>query len=367
MCLFRLVGAMDPRRFRHIVVSLDEGGALGPRLAARGVEVVSLGLRGRLGFPSAVAAFLARVRSARADIVQAWTYNSNLLAATARALRVRPRIVWNVRTVPVPGELRTVQRCLVRLGARLSWIPDATVYNSHAGAAAHAALGYGRRNALVIHNGVPLVELASARERGRAWRDRLGIHEGEIVISWVKRVVHPRWHRFFFDAARIAGRERPHLRFVCVGRGVEALRAAPAGAEPRGAPRVALLGHTDDVAAVHAGTDIAVSASAREGLPNAVAEAMASGVPCAVTDVGDSAVLVGQTGRVVPFGDAPALAAAIGDLAALGDEGRRGLGLAARARIAALFSLERMSAEYAALYERLLGAEAMSPVALPAR
>ncbi len=356
---------MDPRRFRHIVVSLREGGSLGARLQARGVEVVSLGLGGRLVSPRAVAAFLVRARSSRADVIQAWTYNSNLFAATARAAGIKARIVWNVRTAPVPGELSVFQRCMLRLGALLSRVPDATVYNSHAGAAAHAALGYGQRTACVIHNGVPVGEFAGSRARGRAWRVRQGIRDREIVISYVKRVVQPRWHRFFFDAAQIAGRERPHLRFVCVGRGVDALRGGTRAPDPGAAGQVALLGHTDDVAAVYGGSDIAVSASAREGLPNAVAEAMASGVPCAVTDTGDSAVLVGDTGRVVQYGDARGLACAMGDLAEMGEDGRRRLGAAARARIAALFSLDRMSAGYAALYEQLLRKGASPPFELP--
>jgi glycosyltransferase involved in cell wall biosynthesis len=365
MCLYRLVCAMDRRRFRHIIVSLRDGGPLAARLQAQGVEVASLGLRGRRVSPQAVAAFIARARWSRADVIQAWTYNSNLFATTARAVGIRAHLVWNVRTVPARGELGAFQRGMAALGALLSRVPDAIVYNSHAGAASHAALGYAQKNARVIHNGVPVAEFAGAGARGRAWRDRLRIRDREIVISYVKRVVHPRWHRFFFDAARIAGRERPHLRFVCVGRGADALRTEDARGWPGGGDRIALLGHTDDMAAVYGGSDVAVSASAREGLPNAVAEAMASGVPCAVTDVGDSAVLVGDTGRVARFGDAPGLARAMTDLAEMSDDDRRRLGVAARERIAALFSLERMAAAYAALYEQLLRKGATPPCEPP--
>jgi glycosyltransferase involved in cell wall biosynthesis len=346
---------MDRRRFRHVVVSLRGGGSLGDRLLARGIEVSELGLRGRVVPPRAIAALAAHARSSGADIIQAWTYTSNLFAVAARALGIRARLVWNVRTVPARGELSAVQQGLVKLGALLSRVPDATVYNSYAGTAAHAALGYGQRNARVIHNGVPVGSLAGTRARGRAWRHRLGIDDRDVVISYVKRVVDQRWHRFFFEAAGLAARGRPHLRFVCVGRGTDALDAGDADR------RIALLGHTDDVAAVHGGSEIAVSASAREGLPNAVAEAMASGVPCAVTDVGDSAVLVGETGRVLRFGDVPALARAMTDLAEMSADDRRRLGMAARERIETLFSLERMSAAYAALYDEIFRKGASPP------
>ena len=80
---------------------------------------------------------------------------------------------------------------------------------------------------------------------------------------------------------------------------------------------------------------------------------MASGVPCAVTDVGDAAELVGDTGRVVPPRDAPALARAVEELVALGPEQRRELGQAARARVEARYALPRVAAMYAAVYERV--------------
>jgi glycosyltransferase involved in cell wall biosynthesis len=98
---------------------------------------------------------------------------------------------------------------------------------------------------------------------------------------------------------------------------------------------------------------MATLSSFGEGWPNVVGEAMACGVPCVVTDVGDACAIVGETGRVVPPADPEALARAWAELLAFPEEQRRALGAAARERIAAYFSLEQVVERYQALWEEL--------------
>ena len=149
----------------------------------------------------------------------------------------------------------------------------------------------------------------------------------------------------------------PEARFVIAGREIDASNRELAGwiAESGHAGRFHLLGERTDLDRCLAGLDIFCLHSLQEGLPNVVAEAMAVGIPCVVTDVGDAALLVGGTGTVVPSADTDALAAAL--LAMLrksGDE-RRALGAAARARIAEHFSMDAVRARYERLYEELAG------------
>ena len=97
--------------------------------------------------------------------------------------------------------------------------------------------------------------------------------------------------------------------------------------------------------------DVATLCSAAgEAFPLVVGEAMACGVPCVVTDLGDCSYLVAETGRVVPPRDSEALAAAWEEMVLLGPDGRHRLGREARRRIEREFSLRRVAAEYAALY-----------------
>ena len=115
-----------------------------------------------------------------------------------------------------------------------------------------------------------------------------------------------------------------------------------------------LLGERRDVPQVLAALDVATSPSRAEGFPNAVGEAMACGVPCVVTDVGDSAFIVGATGQVVPPEAPEALADAWYSLLTAGRPRLCALGLEARRRIEATFSIERMVRAYEETYTAVL-------------
>src|SRR5262249_22081389 len=121
--------------------------------------------------------------------------------------------------------------------------------------------------------------------------------------------------------------------------------------------RCHLLGPRRDIPRIQAALDLATSSSISEAFPLVVGEAMACGTPCVVTDVGDSALMVGDTGRVVPPRDPVALAEAWRDLLSLGAERRRRLGEDARRRTLELFDLSAVARRYEDLYESLLEGE----------
>jgi glycosyltransferase involved in cell wall biosynthesis len=120
---------------------------------------------------------------------------------------------------------------------------------------------------------------------------------------------HPR----FLKAAGLLAKDRNDTRFVCVGDGPKEYQAnLQALATSLGlGERVLWAGPREDMPAIYNALDIAVSSSYGEGLSNVIAEAMACGVPCVVTNVGDSAWLVGDTGEVIPSKDVTALRNAI--------------------------------------------------------
>jgi len=176
-----------------------------------------------------------------------------------------------------------------------------------------------------------------------------------VVFGHVARFDPMKDHAGLLRAAAALVAARPQARLVLIGQGVDGANPALARAvaEYGLAGHAHLLGPRPDVAAWTAGFDVAVSSSVSEGFPNVVGEAMACGVPCLVTDVGDSALVVGDAGRVVPPADAAALAAAAAALVDLGEDGRRRLGAAARARVAAEFGLPVVIGRYEAFYRDL--------------
>jgi glycosyltransferase involved in cell wall biosynthesis len=158
-------------------------------------------------------------------------------------------------------------------------------------------------------------------------------------------------HGVFLRAALQVARRHAHLHIVMCGKGVE--RENPqlgplAGPFPQA--QLHMLGERDDVAALMSAMDVFCSSSRSEAFPNVLGEAMAASLPCVVTDVGDSAAIVADTGMVVPSGDADALARALEAMLNLTMAERAQLGSQARQRIEQTYSIASVSRTYEALY-----------------
>jgi glycosyltransferase involved in cell wall biosynthesis len=162
-------------------------------------------------------------------------------------------------------------------------------------------------------------------------------------------------HATFLGAAKIIRQSYPETVFLLVGRDCTpenaVLQAVIDSCELEG--RVRLLGELSELEAVFPALDILVSSSISEGFPTAVGEAMGCGVPCVVTDVGDSGFLVDSTGLVVPAKDPAALATACMRLLAMDPHSRAKLGKVARQRIAQQFAVEQAARQYEGMYREI--------------
>lgn len=207
---------------------------------------------------------------------------------------------------------------------------------------------------VLIRSGIDLAEQAPAGARA-AVRAELGWADDDVVVASVGRLEAQKDPITMVEALSEAQAQVPKLRAVLVGGGsLEAEVRATASALDI-ADRLDLLGLRDDVPSLLAASDLFALSSRWEGLPRAALEAARAGLPIAATDTGGIRELIddGVTGRLVPIGDASALAVA---LIALADDpdGARRLAAAAAERLPA-FTAERMVADTEALYDRLLG------------
>jgi glycosyltransferase involved in cell wall biosynthesis len=172
------------------------------------------------------------------------------------------------------------------------------------------ARGFHAQRFIVIHNGTDTRQFKPDRESGKLIRKAWGVAEQTVLIGLVARLDPMKDHQTFLKAAAILVAADSDIRFVCVGSGPENYAADLCRlAEEYGiSSGLIWAGQRDDMPAVYNALNIVCSSSVSEGLPNTIAEAMACGVPCVVTNVGDSALLVGETGIVVPPNDPQALA-----------------------------------------------------------
>jgi glycosyltransferase involved in cell wall biosynthesis len=131
--------------------------------------------------------------------------------------------------------------------------------------------------------------------------------------------------------------------------------------------RFHLLGVRSDVAAIDASLDVSVCSSTTEGFPNVVGEAMACGVPCVATDVGECAEVVGDSGLIVPKQNPQRLGEAIVELLTLPQVARVALGQAARRRIVERYDIVKIVARYRRLWQQLAGVSDQTQSAVPRR
>lgn len=355
--LLRLLRAMAPSSaFRSTVLCIAPEGPLASEIRDLDVSVWSLGVQRWAQLPGAFLRLRRLLAELRPDVVQTWMYHADLLGGLAARTTVAAPVIWNIRMSDHdPRGFRRSTLALIRMNAVVSrWLADRIVCVSSAARDVHLGLGYDPSKIDVIPNGVPLT--SPDRDARSAIRMELGIPQDALLVGRIARYHPMKDHRTLIEAIRIVTRECPDVFWLLCGAGVDEDNPELAGwLEAAGiGDRVRLAGLRQDIPRIHAGLDLACSSSAYgEGFPNVIAEAMATGVPAVVTDVGDSALLVGETGIVVPPRDPAALAQGILRLLADADLRRR-LGDAARARVDDTFSLRQMAERYADLYRAVV-------------
>ncbi|MBX6365366.1 MAG: glycosyltransferase [Gemmatimonadetes bacterium] len=359
--LFKLLSRLDRRAFDSRVVSLADEGTFGPAIRELAIPVLALGMRPGLPDPRGLIRLRRELARSRPHILLTWMYHADLLGTLAARMTGVPVLAWSIRRAGTEWRHLPLATCaVIGLLARWSARPDVVLVNSFAGKDAHARIGYRPRRWEVIPNGFDTTVFQPCAACYAHLRSEIGVAPATVLVGLVARYTPIKDHDTFLRAASRIGVAMPDVHFVLAGSQVEPSNAVLASRvrELGLAGRVHMLGDRRDLPHVMPALDVLALSSLSEGMPNVVGEAMAAGVPCVVTDVGDAARLVGRTGLVVAPRDDEALAAALSRLVALGREGRRRLGEAARRRIQEEFDLDAVCARYATLLAEL-GARAV--------
>ncbi len=355
--LHRLIAGMDSRRFENEVISLTNLGPMAQKIQACGASVRALGMKRGSANPFYLLRLASWLRKSQPHVVQTWMYHADLVGGLAARMAGLSGLIWNIRHSelhPATDKRHTIWTA--RICARISRrVPRRIVCCSETSRTFHANLGYASDRMQVIPNGFDLDRFKSDPMQRIATREALGIPQSVPVIGLIARKHPIKDHGNFMKAAGLLHREFPEVRFVLCGEGVTPDDAElMAWVKSAGIQDVChLLGQREDIPQILNALDIATSASTGEAFPNAVAEAMACEIPCVATDVGDSRLIVGESGRVVAPKSPEALAQVWKELLDAGPEVRRRLGLAARERIERNFGLAAIVSRYQNLYTQI--------------
>jgi glycosyltransferase involved in cell wall biosynthesis len=346
--LVSLATRLDRGRWRVSVVGLAADGRLAEDLRIAGLEAHCLGatprrpLRGVLRLANA----LRRLRPA---LVQSFLFHANIASRLAARALGRPWVLGGIRVAERRmGWHRWVDRLTQRLACGSVCVSEGVRRFSV------EVAGLDPDRLAVIPNGVD----TDAIDRAPAVpRESLGIDADAPLALFVGRFDRQKGLDVLLDAAGRVADARPDWRLCLVGEGPEcAAIAGRLGADPRLAERVRLLGRRDDVAGLLKAADVLVLPSLWEGMPNVILEAMAARRAVVATAVEGSAELVvpGETGWLVPPGDADALAEAL-RAAARDRTAAVRFGQAGRERVELRYRPGDVVAAYESLWARLLG------------
>jgi len=357
--LFRLCTA-SPERVADTVVSLTGEGIYAERLRAAGLKVHALEMQAGGGSIFGVARLFKILRQTQPDVVQTWLYHGDLIGGVTAKLAGIRNIVWGLRNSTIDRlETRRTTRWTLAACAHLSrTVPRRIISCSRTAACVHVALGYPVGKIVIIPNGYDCQVFRPDSRMRLIIRRELNLPEDITIIGMVARYDAQKDIGNLLDALATVADAGPRYVCILVGMGMDvANRELATAINTRGLTKIVrLLGPRRDVPAIMTAMDINVlSSSYGEAFPNVVAEAMACGTPTVVTDVGDAAVIVGDTGWVVPPSDSCALAGAL--MAALGarrnviEWGERQR--ASRQRILANYRLDQMVTGYEAVWRSL--------------
>lgn len=357
--VMNLTTGLDRARFDLLFGCLRRAGEFLAEIEARGMPVTDYEIT-RLYNPQMLGQqvrFAGYLRRNRIDIVHSYNFYANCFAIPAARLARTPVVVASIRAM---GAFMTpLQRRVQRMICRLA---DVVLVNADAVRQWLIGEGYCPDKLVVIRNGIDLSRFERPHA-GPAVRGELGVSGDAPVIAMVARVNRLKGVEYFLEAAAAVASVFPDARFLVVGDAVVVKDdvAAPNSNYRRELEeqirrlglerRVVFTGFRLDVPELLSEVTASVHPSLSEGLPNAVLESMAAGVPVVATRIGGTpeAIEDGVTGLLVPPGDSAALARAMCRLLEDRELAAR-LGQAARRRVSECFSLERMVRETERLY-----------------
>jgi glycosyltransferase involved in cell wall biosynthesis len=330
-----LLRRIDRRRFEVYPVCFHEGGPWMNRITELGVPIVSFPIYGfrRPHTARQLFAFWRWCREHRIAVMHSWDIYSNVFGLVGAALAQVPVRIGSRRGLGGPSGVRRLQRAAYRAAHRI-------VANSHAAARQLVSDGVPQEKIIVIANGIDPSVFPTRRYSPSPRRIAMVacLRPGkriDVLIAAAPRILE----------------RHPDAEFLIVGDGPCRDQLTTLARTTAVADHFRFVGHRDDVPALLANSDVFVLPSESEAFPNAILEAMAAGLPVVAASVGGIPELVadGVTGRLVPPGNADALAGALIELLEVSNRAAD-LGRTGRRRIEETYSFDRMVEQLESLY-----------------
>lgn len=293
------------------VITLYGGGTFRNELMENGINIFELQKKSRWDMVSTFFRLLKVIRKINPDILHGYAGVPNIIAIFVKSLNPDLKVIWGIRSAYKDlSRFSFVVRFLSFMETVLSRHADLIISNSIEGKKVCIYHGFPDERIVVIPNGIDVNKFHEIPDQRRVWRNMWGVADDECLIGIVARFAPVKGHDTFLRASSLLTKARSDIKIACIGSGSEdeVQRLKNLATELGLNSKVIWTGSLQEMPGVYNALDVLCSSSYAEGFSNVIAEAMACNIPCVVTDVGDSAMIVGDTGVVVPAGNPDQLA-----------------------------------------------------------
>ncbi|CAN7341499.1 glycosyltransferase [Paenibacillus sp. LjRoot56] len=342
--LYKLLKYSDKQRYYHEVISLMDEGVMGEKIEKLGIKIHTLNLSRKNIFKSILK---AKSICKDFDYVNSWLYHADLFGFITAKLFSNKKLIWNIRHSNLDKEVNKARTLkIVKLNSLLSNFVDRITYNSNKAFENHREFGYTDKGSITIPNGFELDTFKFNPIDRINIRNGLSLKEHEKVIITVGRWNIQKDYYTLLLALNELRMKNVQFKMVMVGTNLDYSNKELVDLVNRYDLKgnLILLGRRADIPAILSAADIYVSSSLGESFSNAIGEAMACELPCVVTDVGDSKLIVGDTGLVVNAKDHLDLAKKL--LTMIMNVNNRESGKKARLRVVQYYDIRKIVESY---------------------
>lgn len=344
----------------HIVVSLRDQGKYGSLLSKHSIKIHTLNMKPGKFSIVAFYKLIKILKNEKADIVQTWLYHSDFFGGIAARLAGVSNLIWNVRHSNF-NKYYTKRSLiiLVKVLAKLSYfLPKKIIFCSKSSMKLHAKIGYQGYKMKYVPNGYDIQKFKPIPLKKFISRKKINLNNKVTLLGCVARFHPQKDHKNLLHALNILKGNKIFFKCILVGFGINKKNKILVNLIKKLNldNEIILLGSQKNINSIMNKIDIHILASEYgEAFPNVVAEAMASGTPCVVTDVGDSSLIVGKTGWTVKTRNSKLLAYKI--MKAIKKSKSKEWNYqcqAARNRIVNKFTMDKMINKYNKIWQQTL-------------
>lgn len=342
--LISLVNNLDPKKFDITLIVFYLTDKLEKDLITNKVKLISLNKKGRWDLFYFFFYLVKILKKINPDIIHSYLSSPNLLTIFLKPIFPHVKIVWGLRNSSMNiSRYDWLYVLNLQLESFFSFFPDLIIANSYKAKENYLKRKYPPQKIKVIPNGINTEKFKPDGDARIALRREWNITDHEILIGLIARLDPMKDHPNFLRGAKLLlSQTSQNIRFVCVGEGspIYTQKLYQLTEELNLQNKLIWAGARNDMIAVYNALDFSTLTSIDgEGFSNAIGEAMACGKPCVVTDVGDSALVVGEIGIIVPPNNPEALVQAWQKMLQMN---RDKIGIEARNRILHNFSINNL-------------------------